>query len=152
MKITTVIPAMVRSTVCTMAIVALASALCAPSVAGEQKHTKDSLDKVKKLLDEEKALLIDVREKKEWDAGHVEGALLISLSGLRSDVEDQNYLEALDKKLSKKIPLYVHCRSGGRCLIASKILAELGYEVRPLKPGFQELIDSGFPRAKPEKD
>ncbi len=143
-----------RSTVSSLVIVALTVMFCSTTIAADPKpqHTKDSLEKVRKLLDEEKAVLVDVREKQEWDAGHVEGALLVSLSGLRKDGSDADFVKALNKKLSKKIPLYVHCRSGRRCLMASEILNSLGYETRPLKPGFQQLIDAGFPQAKPRED
>lgn len=123
---------------------------CSALQADEVEHTKDSLEKVKKLVDSEKAVLIDVREQREWDAGHVDGAILIPLSVLGENNADSEYVQTLKKKLSKKYPLYVHCRSGGRCLIASEILEELGYETRPLKPGYQQLINAGFPQAEPE--
>lgn len=121
---------------------------CSASQAAEPKHTKDSLEKVKKLVDSKKAVLIDVREQREWDAGHVDGAILLPLSTLNNVDGDSEFVEALRKKLPKKYPLYVHCRSGGRCLLASEILEEIGYETRPLKPGYQQLIDAGFPRAE----
>lgn len=126
-------------------------AVCSPIQAAEQEHTKDSLEKVKILVDSKKAVLIDVREQREWDAGHVDGAILIPLSVLSENNDDSEYVQTLKKKLSKKYPLYVHCRSGGRCLIASEMLEELGYETRPLKPGYQQLINAGFPQAEPDE-
>jgi len=132
------------------AIALAATIAVSPSLAADVEHTKDSLSTVKKMVDDEKAILVDVREQKEWDAGHVDGATLVILSELGKRQSDPEFVEALDKKLSKKIPLYVHCKSGGRCLIASKILLDLGYEARPLKPGFEELIEAGFPQAEPE--
>ena len=154
MKFNFALPSWRKSTFCALTVVALAALNCTTLNAGEPKlkHTKDSLDKVKKLLKEDKAFLVDVREKAEWDAGHVEGAFFVPLSDLSKNRADADYVKALNKELSKKIPLYVHCRSGHRSLIASGILRELGYDVRPLKPGFQALIDAGFPRAKTEKN
>ncbi len=123
-----------------------------PLKADDVEHTKDSLKKVKKLVDSKKAVLIDVREQREWDAGHVDGAMLIPLSVLSENNAESEFVQGLEKKLPKKYPLYVHCRSGGRCLIASEILEDLGYETRPLKPGYLQLIDAGFPQAKPEEN
>jgi len=51
------------------------------------EHTKDSLETVKKNLKEKKAVLLDVREQREWDAGHLQQALLVPLSKLRSGTE-----------------------------------------------------------------
>ena len=45
-------------------------------VADAQEHTKDSLEQVKKALADKKAVLIDVREKTEWDKGHPKTLLL----------------------------------------------------------------------------
>ncbi len=57
------------------------SMVCALFVlsAGAAEHTKDSLDTVKKRLKNEKAVLIDVRELSEWDAGHLKDAKLVPL-------------------------------------------------------------------------
>lgn len=107
-------------------------------------HTKDPLSKVKEGVDEETAVLLDVREKREWDSGHVEGAIFLPLSQLRDGVT-----QAELEKLPEEKVIYVHCKSGGRCLIAGKILSEHGYDIRPLKPGYEALISAGFPKAKP---
>ncbi|MCA8996492.1 MAG: rhodanese-like domain-containing protein [Planctomycetaceae bacterium] len=110
-------------------------------LAGE--HTKDSLKQVKENLEADKAMLIDVREQDEWDSGHVQGATFLPLSDLNGKLTEKQ-----QKKISKEKILYLHCRSGGRCLIAGEILAKQGYQVRCLKPGYQDLISAGFEKAK----
>ncbi|WP_425619275.1 rhodanese-like domain-containing protein [Anatilimnocola sp. NA78] len=110
-------------------------------VSSASEPTKDSLATIKKNVDEGKAVLVDVREKQEWDEGHVEGAILLSLSDLQKNGD-------LGKKLPKNKIIYTHCVVGKRCVAAGDILEKLGYEVRPLKPGYKELIESGFPKAK----
>jgi rhodanese-related sulfurtransferase len=112
-----------------------------PITAAEQ--TKDSLPTVQKKIAEEKAVLVDVREKSEWDKGHVEGAIFLPLSALK-DIADP---AALSQVLPKDKVVYTHCVVGKRSLTAANILQRLGYEVRSLKPGYQELIDAGFPKA-----
>lgn len=37
--------------------------------ASAQDHTRDTTDQVKKAIADKKAVLVDVREQKEWDAG-----------------------------------------------------------------------------------
>lgn len=131
-------------------MIAFATTAGTSLLSAEVEHTQDSLATVKKMVEEEKAILVDVREQKEWDAGHVKGATLVILSELGKRQSDPQFVEALNKKLSKKVPLYVHCKSGGRCLIASEIFEKMGYETRPLKPGYEDLIEAGFPRAAAE--
>lgn len=112
------------------------------------KHTKDSLDLVKKNVDDGKAVLIDVREPSEWNAGHLAQAILKPLKQLGKRGGDP---AAMMKDVPKDKIVYCHCRAGGRALMAANILKDLGYDVRPLKPGFSELLKAGFPEAKPEK-
>ena len=112
-----------------------------PCLAAE--HTKDSLETVKKKLDDKKAVLVDVREENEWDAGHVLSAILLPLSKLKDGLDPKELL----KTLPKDKVIYCHCGSGRRCLSAAEVLKKQGYDVRPLKPGFKDLIEAGFPKA-----
>jgi len=109
------------------------------SLSAQAQHTKDSLETIKKRLQEKKAVLIDVREQGEWDAGHLKAAQLVPLTKLRAGV--------MEKTLPKDKFIYCHCRSGGRVLIATSILKPLGYDIRPLKQGYQQLLKAGFEKA-----
>ena len=111
--------------------------------AATVERTKEPLESVKKSIDAKQAILVDVREKKEWDEGHIAGAIFLPLSELKKP----DALDALFARLPKDLPLYTHCRSGVRSLAAGKILAEHGYEVRPLRPGYEELLEAGFKQA-----
>jgi phage shock protein E len=112
--------------------------------ASAQEHTKDTLDTVKKAMADKKAILLDVRERDEWNAGHVRDAVLIPLSALRKESVDPDSL----KKLSREKVIYCHCAAGRRCLIATDILRKMGYDVRALKPGYKDLVEAGFPKAE----
>jgi phage shock protein E len=106
-------------------------------------HTTDSLDAVKGNIKSGKALMVDVREQNEWDAGHLKGAVLLPMSKLNKDEQ----LPELLKKLPKDKIIYTHCRAGGRALTCGDILKMQGYDVRPLKPGYDALIQAGFEKA-----
>ena len=106
--------------------------------------TKDTLGTVKQHVAEEKALLVDVRERSEWDSGHISGAILLPLSELRKG----NSAEALAKRIPKDRVIYTHCAVGVRSCAAADILLKHGYDVRPLKPGYKELIGAGFKKAE----
>ena len=105
-------------------------------------HTTDGLPTVQEKLQKKQAVLIDVRETAEWDAGHIAGATLLPLSRIRAGLKPEEL-----QGLPKDQPLYLHCRSGKRVLAAAEILIPLGYDVRPLKSGYDDLIQAGFPKA-----
>lgn len=105
--------------------------------------SKDPLPKVKENIDKEKAVLVDVREKNEWDAGHIEGAIFLPLSAVRDGLSKDEL-----KKLPREKILYVHCVVGKRAVTAATVLERYRYEVRPIKPGYKEMIAAGFPKAK----
>lgn len=108
-----------------------------------QEHTKDSLSDIKKALADKKAVLLDVREKGEWDKGHLKDATLLPLSALRGDTLPKDLVQLLPKD---KI-IYAHCAVGKRCLTAAEILKKHGYEVRAIKEGYRGLLQAGFPNA-----
>ena len=112
------------------------------------EHTKDSLAKVKENVEKKKAVLVDVREESEWEDGHIRGAHHLPLSWLAKSPDRKE----LQKKLPKGKVLYVHCKSGGRCLIAADLLKEFGYELRPLKAGYTDLVKAGFEKAEEKKE
>lgn len=67
----------------------------------------------------EGALIIDVRSPVEYANGHIKGALNVPGSSI-SDIEKV----APDKQT----PLYVHCLSGQRSMVAVRALRKMGYE------------------------
>jgi phage shock protein E len=108
--------------------------------AAEPTHTTDSLATVKEKVESGKAVIVDVREQQEWDAGHVKGAIHLPKSKLSLESE----LAGLVKKLDKDKVIYTHCGAGKRALACGDILKKQGFDVRPLKPGYQQLIEAGF--------
>ena len=110
-------------------------------------HTQDSLKTVQKLLADQTATLIDVREQNEWDRGHLADATLVPLSRINAAVRSGGDSDLLKSLPQDKI-IYCHCRSGGRVLQATKLLEPLGYDIRPLKSGYADLLKADFPKAE----
>jgi phage shock protein E len=73
----------------------------------------------KKLVNEG-AVIVDVRTKGEYQAGHIEGSKNIPLDGVKTQVQQL-------KKSGK--PVITVCRSGNRSAIAKSILSSAGIEV-----------------------
>ena len=120
-------------------IALLLALFAAPLSLVAAEHTKDSLKTIQKATADKTAVLVDVREANEWKAGHVAGATFLPLSVLK-----EASAEAVAKKLPKDKIVYTYCRAGRRSVAAAELLEKLGYDVRPLKPGFEELIKGGF--------
>ncbi len=121
-------------------LAAISGLTVASALAQAGDHTKDTPQEVKKAVADGKAVLLDVREKKEWDAGHLKDARLLPLSELGDDIKPDD----LARKVPRSKVVYCHCAAGGRALIAADILKDLGYDVRPLKPGYKDLLEAGF--------
>lgn len=108
------------------------------------EQTKDTLKTVQEKVDSGDAVLVDVREQEEWDAGHVEGAIFLPLSALKDGLSK----EELESRLPEGKVLYTYCRSGRRSVAAAEILEKTYSDVRALKPGYAELIEFGFRKAE----
>lgn len=107
-------------------------------------HTQDSLKTVKENLAAKKAVLIDVREDDEWKDGHLTQAKSLPLSVIKKGITPEQLL----KLAPEGTVIYLHCAAGGRCVQAAKLLKSSGRDLRALKPGFDDLVEAGFPEAQ----
>lgn len=82
---------------------------------GEFKQTPVS--KVRELV-ESGEIIIDVREKDEYEAGHIKGAINIPMSEFRNRLDE----------IPKDKPVYMHCRSSQRSYNVVRALGQLGYD------------------------
>jgi molybdopterin/thiamine biosynthesis adenylyltransferase/rhodanese-related sulfurtransferase len=88
--------------------------------------------------------LLDVREKDEWDQGHLNRAVFLP----------RGFLEVkADKVLTdRQEPIVVYCAGGVRSALAAKTLQDLGYRnVYSMSGGFSAWKDSGMPVVVPAK-
>jgi sulfur-carrier protein adenylyltransferase/sulfurtransferase len=109
-------------------------------IASVRKETKEvSLEELKRRLDaKEPYTLLDVREKEEFRAGYIPGAVSIPRGFLEIQVEGR-----LPDKNAKVV---AYCAGGTRSALAAKTLAELGYtNVETANPGFVRWKDLGYP-------
>lgn len=102
-----------------------------------------SLDEVLRRLREKVPMhLVDVREKDEFRAGFIPGALSLPRGFLEIQVES--------KLPDKKAPIVLYCAGGTRSALAAKTLQELGYtNVETANPGFVRWKDLGYPMETP---
>jgi sulfur-carrier protein adenylyltransferase/sulfurtransferase len=105
----------------------------------------DEIDpaRARDLLSEDEVALVDVREQREWDEGHIPGAVHIARSFLESRIEGA--------VPDRSQPVVLYCGSGNRSAFAAKTLEELGYEsVYSLAGGFADWKRNGFPFELPQ--
>jgi rhodanese-related sulfurtransferase len=65
-----------------------------------------------------RAFVLDVRNRGEYEAGHLEGAVNIPLDELRYELDS----------LPRRETIHIHCRSGYRAHLALRILAGKGFQ------------------------
>src|SRR4051794_6651893 len=113
-------------------------------IANVRKQTKEvSLDELKRRLEaKEPIVLLDVREKEEYRAGFIPGAVSVPRGFLEMQIE-----KAVP---DKGAPVVLYCAGGTRSALAARTLADLGYtHVESAALGFVRWKDSGFPVEKP---
>jgi molybdopterin/thiamine biosynthesis adenylyltransferase/rhodanese-related sulfurtransferase len=94
------------------------------------------------LLDDG-TVFLDVRERDEWDEGHIPGAVHVPRGNLESRIEN-----AVPNRGGR---IVVYCASGARSAFATKTLEELGYvDVVNLAGGYIEWKRNGFPTQLPK--
>lgn len=88
----------------------------------EAKNSYEQItaQQAKDLMEKETGyIIVDARTQEEFDAGHIEGAVLIP---------EYEISQRAEKELPDKDQLIlVYCRSGRRSKIASQALVDLGY-------------------------
>ena len=75
-----------------------------------------NIDKVRELV-EKGSTVIDVRERYEYERGHIKGAINIPLSELRDRIGE----------IPRDKPVYLHCRTGQRSYNATLALQNMGF-------------------------
>ena len=81
-------------------------------------------------------VFLDVREREEWDEGHIPGAVHIPRGWLESRIE-----QAVPDR-SRRIVAY--CASGNRSAFAAITLREMGYKnVASMATGFRGWAEAG---------
>jgi rhodanese-related sulfurtransferase len=90
-----------------------------------------------RLINREKAVVIDVCEPEEYAAGHVAGARSVPLKTIEG---------SKDLPSNKALPLVVVCASGARATRAAGLLRKAGYEkAQALAGGLRAWREAGLP-------
>ncbi|MBQ70623.1 MAG: sulfurtransferase [Euryarchaeota archaeon] len=94
------------------------------------------------LSDGQPLLVIDVRERHEFEAGHLEGAIHIGKGVLERDIEKQNVAD------DARVVLY--CGGGFRSALAAKAVQDMGWKnVSSLWGGWRGIQAEGLPIWQP---
>lgn len=92
--------------------------------------------------DDHKVVLVDVREKHEWNEGYIPGAIHVPRGFLELQIEES--------VPDKDATVVLYCAGGTRSLIAGRTLQEMGYKnVVSMSGGFGFWKGSGLPFTQP---
>jgi rhodanese-related sulfurtransferase len=107
----------------------------------KKKITEISPQDAAAKLESSEAVIVDVREKDEWDEQHIPGAIHLSRGTLELDVEE--------KVPDTNAMIICHCGGGGRSALAAQSLQKMGYKnVRSMAGGFKAWKAAGLPSTK----
>jgi rhodanese-related sulfurtransferase len=85
--------------------------------------------------------VVDVREPFEWNAGRIEGSMLVPLNRLMAGQAEG---------VEPDRPVVLVCRSGSRSEVAALLLRARGYEAHNLEGGLEAWQAEGLPLTTPE--
>jgi rhodanese-related sulfurtransferase len=89
----------------------------------------------------ERWVLVDIREDREWEAGHLPGAIHLGKGILERDIE-----QTLPEK---DTPIVLQCGGGFRSALSADSLQKMGYtNVVSLDGGYRGWIEAGLPIVK----
>ena len=87
------------------------------------------------------AVIVDVREKDEFEENHIPDAMHMSRGMLELEIED--------KFPDRNTEIICHCGGGGRSALAAETLQKMGYKnVRSLAGGLKAWKAAGLPTSK----
>jgi rhodanese-related sulfurtransferase len=108
-----------------------------------------SAQDVKERLDSgDVDLVVDVREPKEWEGGHLPGAVNVprGMLELRADPESPATDPALSANKDARVIVYCLKAPGARSVLAAQTLGSMGYSnVAAMRGGFEEWQAEGLP-------
>jgi len=97
-------------------------------------------DAANKLQNKE-AVIVDVRDKDEWDEGHIPHAVHLSRGTIELEIEE--------KVPDPNAVIICHCGGGGRSALAAESLQKMGYKnVRSMTGVLKAWKAAGLPTAK----
>ena len=108
-------------------------------VAEAKKHvTEISPQDAAAKLSSGDAIVVDVRDKEEWDEGHIPGATHMSRGTIELGIEE--------KVPDPNAMIICHCGGGGRSALAAETLQKIGYKnVRSMAGGLKAWQAAGLP-------
>lgn len=108
-------------------------------VTDAKKHVVEiSLQDAAAKLNSGEAVIVDVRDRDEWDEGHIPGANHLSRGTIELDIEE--------KVPDPNAMIICHCGGGGRSALAAESLQKMGYKnVRSMAGGFKGWKAAGLP-------
>lgn len=109
--------------------------------AAKKNITEISPTDAAEKLKSEKVILLDVREKEEWDQEHIPDAIHLSRGTIELDVEE--------KVPDPETIIICHCGGGGRSALAAETLQKMGYKnVRSMAGGLKAWKTLGLASTK----
>lgn len=93
---------------------------CGGNTVKENTYQQITQEEAKQMMDTQDVVILDVREQREFDAGHIPGAVLLPVG----TIDEETAAAVIPEK---DAVVLVYCRSGNRSKTASSVLAELGY-------------------------
>ena len=92
-------------------------------------------EQASELAERGEVRLVDVRETREWDAGHIAGARLVEMDRLTEEAPS----------LTGEPPVVFYCRTGHRSAVAAQAFTASGLTAYNMAGGLVAWVERGLP-------
>jgi rhodanese-related sulfurtransferase len=107
----------------------------------KKKITEIPPEEAANKLQNKEAVIVDVRDKDEWDEEHIPHAIHLSRGTIELDIEE--------KVPDPNTIIICHCGGGGRSALAAESLQKMGYKnARSMAGGLKAWKATGLPTTK----
>ena len=104
------------------------------------------LRKLKKEIKEEKAVLLDVRERVQWNKTHLVDSVSCPFSTISMDVQARKFIAPYMADPNLKV--YCFSQDGKVAVVASDMFNKVGAEVIAIKDHYHAFLNAGFTEKK----
>lgn len=108
--------------------------------ATQETETSLAPQQVAERLERGEIQVVDVRERSEWDAGHVPGARHVPIEEVPTQAES----------IGRQLPVVFQCRGGSRSEMVAAAFRESGSEAYNMEGGLRAWGEQGLPLEPPD--
>ena len=98
-------------------------------------YASELMDRIRKS----NALLVDIREKEDYEKGHWPGAVNYPYDDISRGKRPLAYIDIWRRELPDRVSIILYCEHGGGSMQMARMLGQEGYQVATVVGGYEAM-------------